>query len=75
MELTMQAQDDPTPWELPVPELNNKARETAETNLKGRGYFSQLGIVRRKPGKLAFSNIFISIITHDQSPPRCPRNT
>jgi len=41
MELTMALQDDPTPWER-VPE------ESSGTML-GRGDFSRLGIVRRKP--------------------------
>src|SRR5579871_3827988 len=53
MELVMQAQEDATPWELPqLPQghsegvLNSSAAE-----MKGRGHFSELGIVRRKPGK------------------------
>lgn len=47
MELTMEAQEDATPW----PEPANSAEESAieEKGLHGRGYFSQLGIVRRKP--------------------------
>lgn len=44
MELTMDAQEDPTPW----------ATSTSPTDghavLRGRGYFSELGVVRRKPG-------------------------
>jgi tRNA-specific adenosine deaminase 1 len=45
MELVMRAQEDPTPWDNP-PALDR----TADTGLMmGRGYFSQLGIVRRKP--------------------------
>lgn len=47
MELVMEAQDDPTPW--PVAVLD----EGASSNLLGRGSFSQLGIVRRKPCKHA----------------------
>lgn len=49
MELTMLAQEDATPWEQeslttePGPDL-------AVHVLKGRGFFSELGIVRRKPG-------------------------
>ena len=46
MELTMANQEDSTAWTLassPVGE--NTELET----LKGRGYFSELGIVRRKP--------------------------
>jgi tRNA-specific adenosine deaminase 1 len=45
MELIMALQDDPTPWEV-VPEENSDS-------LQGRGYFSRLGIVRRKPCKTA----------------------
>ena len=45
MELVMEAQDDPTPW--PV----NVSGERATSSLLGRGSFSQLGIVRRKPCK------------------------
>ncbi|KAL4974469.1 hypothetical protein BDW66DRAFT_161254 [Aspergillus desertorum] len=49
MELVMAAQDDPTPWALPDPgpALSN----TASPPLTGRGHFSQLGIVRRKPAR------------------------
>ncbi len=43
MELVMEAQDDPTPW--PVTAL----RGEATSSLLGRGSFSQLGVVRRKP--------------------------
>jgi tRNA-specific adenosine deaminase 1 len=43
MELIMALQDDPTPWKY-VPE------ESPDTML-GRGDFSRLGIVRRKPCK------------------------
>lgn len=48
MELTMLAQEDATPWErLPAtePGLGSFGHP-----LKGRGFFSELGIVRRKPG-------------------------
>ena len=44
MELTMNAQDDATPWAIEDASIH----ESSEV-LKGRGYFSQLGIVRRKP--------------------------
>ena len=47
MELVMEAQDDPTPWPVAVSD------EGASSNLLGRGSFSQLGIVRRKPCKQA----------------------
>lgn len=45
MELVMEAQDDPTPWPVAIPD------EGASSTLLGRGSFSQLGIVRRKPCK------------------------
>jgi tRNA-specific adenosine deaminase 1 len=41
MELVMNSQEDATPWENPP------------TDMPGRGGFSQLGVVRRKPGKQA----------------------
>ncbi|GAD91666.1 hypothetical protein PVAR5_0239 [Paecilomyces variotii No. 5] len=54
MELCMAAQEDPTPWELP-PKTDPKDEEpsttTAPTLLNGRGYFSNLGVVRRKPSR------------------------
>ena len=43
MELVMEAQQDPTPWPVAIPD------EQATSSLLGRGSFSQLGIVRRKP--------------------------
>jgi len=48
MELVMQEQDDATPWELP-PATANDEDQANEQPLRGRGYFSQLGIVRLKP--------------------------
>lgn len=45
MELVIEAQDDPTPW--PV----GTSSEKATLGLLGRGCFSQLGVVRRKPCK------------------------
>jgi tRNA-specific adenosine deaminase 1 len=45
MELVMNAQEDATPWELPA----HDDRTLEETPLRGRGYFSELGRVRRKP--------------------------
>ncbi|GKZ37965.1 hypothetical protein AbraIFM66950_009828 [Aspergillus brasiliensis] len=48
MELTMAAQDDPTPWEIP-PSQQNIEEEAGL--LSGRANFSQLGIVRRKPAR------------------------
>ena len=44
MELTMCEQADANPW----PVARNLAAD--DSKLKGRGYFSELGIVRRKPG-------------------------
>ena len=45
MELIMDQQEDPTPWRTPAKALGDRDSE----GLKGRGYFSDLGIVRRKP--------------------------
>ncbi|CAD6590746.1 MAG: hypothetical protein ASARMPREDX12_004715 [Alectoria sarmentosa] len=45
MELVMEAQENPTPW--PVTASN----EGYAASLLGRGSFSQLGIVRRKPAR------------------------
>jgi len=47
MELIMDAQKDATPW----PERSSSGTESFPEGdeLLGRGYFSQLGIVRRKP--------------------------
>ncbi|RAK86134.1 hypothetical protein BO79DRAFT_130046, partial [Aspergillus costaricaensis CBS 115574] len=45
MELTMAAQDDPTPWEI------TPSEEEEAGLLSGRANFSQLGIVRRKPAR------------------------
>jgi tRNA-specific adenosine deaminase 1 len=65
MELTMAAQEDSTPWALPTIDVlgmqqtsisNSSAAQslltTAPTQtLVGRGYFSHLGAVRRKPSR------------------------
>ncbi|KAH6697077.1 adenosine-deaminase [Plectosphaerella plurivora] len=52
MELTMAAQDDAAPWELPSTKQTNASEEpAADGTLLGRGYFSQLGVVRRKPAR------------------------
>lgn len=45
MELVMEAQDDPTPWPVTT------SGEETTSSLLGRGSFSQLGVVRRKPCK------------------------
>ncbi|KAL4995079.1 hypothetical protein BDV10DRAFT_203320 [Aspergillus recurvatus] len=53
MELVMAAQDDPTPWALPnTASTSNLTTDPLDTTLlSGRGHFSQLGIVRRKPAR------------------------
>ncbi|KAL5046190.1 hypothetical protein BDW71DRAFT_214712 [Aspergillus fruticulosus] len=51
MELVMAAQDDPTPWALPNTTSTSTAERSNTTLLSGRGHFSQLGIVRRKPAR------------------------
>ena len=48
MESIMGAQQDPTPW--PIQMDLRAAHQTGET-LQGRGYFSELGVVRRKPAR------------------------
>ncbi|KAF9895366.1 hypothetical protein FE257_000271 [Aspergillus nanangensis] len=51
MELCMASQDDATPWE---PNTHNTTPSPAPPDtemLDGRGYFSRLGIVRRKPAR------------------------
>ncbi|KFX99198.1 hypothetical protein O988_03991 [Pseudogymnoascus sp. VKM F-3808] len=47
MELTMAAQDDATPWAIPTP----ASPSATDSSMPGRGYFSNLGIVRRKPSR------------------------
>ncbi|KAH6710972.1 tRNA-specific adenosine deaminase [Leptodontidium sp. MPI-SDFR-AT-0119] len=52
MELTMAAQDDATPWDLPSKIHTPDDLSPAEPEvLHGRGYFSALGSVRRKPSR------------------------
>jgi tRNA-specific adenosine deaminase 1 len=63
MELTIAAQEDSTPWELPgvnesvssslhpLVSASKCSPPTPGALLKGRGYFSALGIVRRKPSR------------------------
>jgi len=53
MELVMQAQEDATPWELPIlpQERSERVSNNSAAEMKGRGFFSELGIVRRKPGR------------------------
>ncbi|KAG4033589.1 hypothetical protein MFRU_004g00940 [Monilinia fructicola] len=50
MELTMAAQEDPTPWDLPS--TADQGSETGNgTGLPGRANFQLLGRVRRKPSR------------------------
>lgn len=71
MELTMAAQEDATPWDLPPEATRPSPNATSaanpplspgtpiaessspalESQLHGRGYFSALGVVRRKPSR------------------------
>ncbi|KAH6630448.1 adenosine deaminase/editase [Chaetomium sp. MPI-SDFR-AT-0129] len=64
MELIMSSQNDATPWDIPLPpqppspspspstpQPPPQAQSPSPTPLLGRGYFSQLGIVRRKPSR------------------------
>lgn len=54
MELTMALQEDDSPWETPVsgtPDPESDSESTPKASLLGRGHFSKLGIVRRKPGR------------------------
>ena len=58
MELVMRGVDDATPW--PVTAMV-EGREEERGVLKGRGYFSELGIVRRKPGLCSHCNWIIVV--------------
>ncbi|KAH7158073.1 adenosine deaminase/editase [Dactylonectria estremocensis] len=50
MELTMAAQIDSSPWQAPVSrEPGSESR--SKGSLLGRGHFSELGIVRKKPSR------------------------
>lgn len=63
----MQAQEDPTPWL--IDELNSVAAQQVtditEPILHGRAFFSQLGIVRRKPCPFIFLRDTSSSPTYD----------
>ncbi|EFY97072.1 adenosine-deaminase (editase) domain protein [Metarhizium robertsii] len=50
MELIMAAQDDASPWDIPPSPVTTESDAIA-TSLPGRAYFSQLGVVRRKPAR------------------------
>ncbi|KAH8885714.1 hypothetical protein GQ53DRAFT_751065 [Thozetella sp. PMI_491] len=51
MELTMAAQEDASPWEVPPDAIPDPSCPDGAEALPGRAYFSQLGIVRRKPAR------------------------
>ncbi|KAI9720832.1 MAG: hypothetical protein M1812_002671 [Candelaria pacifica] len=57
MELTMEAQEDATPWPTPSSSSSitvnpsSPASAVPVAGLHGRGHFSSLGIVRRKPSR------------------------
>ncbi|KAK7962415.1 uncharacterized protein PG986_003240 [Apiospora aurea] len=51
MELTMAAQADATPWEVPSSPAAAEPTPTAAPLLPGRAYFQHLGVVRRKPAR------------------------
>ncbi|KAK3298529.1 adenosine deaminase/editase [Chaetomium fimeti] len=62
MELIMSSQEDATPWDTPAPlapspppppqqEQLEQPPPSSTPTLLGRGYFSHLGIVRRKPSR------------------------
>ena len=55
MELTMEAQDDATPWKARQVSGHSNVEDIAP--LLGRGYFSELGVVRRKPGRLLKAHV------------------
>ncbi len=66
----MAAQDDPTPWPV-EPDAADDGLEEAGT-LHGRGYFSKLGIVRRKPCPFVtvfFTHTFFRFLLDCLSPP------
>lgn len=48
MEIIMAAQDDSSPWDVPPAAADSMS---SQTELPGRAYFSQLGVVRRKPAR------------------------
>ncbi|CRK22865.1 hypothetical protein BN1723_012803 [Verticillium longisporum] len=51
MELTMATQEDASPWDAPVEAGEDATTTSADPSMPGRGFFSQLGIVRRKPAR------------------------
>ena len=59
MELTMSNQNDSSPWEVPV---QSSETSTPDIKLHGRGYFSELGVVRRKPCKSRFIALYPRVL-------------
>jgi tRNA-specific adenosine deaminase 1 len=52
MELIMAAQDDASPWDISLSTENVVSdNKDGEAPMPGRAYFSQLGVVRRKPAR------------------------
>src|SRR6187549_330039 len=51
MELTMAAQEDDSPWEPPPQPAIPQEAPNSDQSLPGRAFFSQLGVVRRKPAR------------------------
>lgn len=51
MELIMAAQEDATPWDIPPAATTISPEEPTAASLPGRGFFSELGVVRRKPAR------------------------
>ena len=62
MELVMRSQPDSTPWVPPA----------ADGTMYGRGYFSQLGRVRRKPGTSMRSSCYCSSLHSFAARPDAP---
>jgi tRNA-specific adenosine deaminase 1 len=52
MELVMRAQEDSTPWKILPTSASESDGPDPEAVMMGRGHFSRLGIVRRKPCKV-----------------------
>ena len=64
MELVMGAQEDASPWSVDA-----CARHDKPSEMLGHGNFSELGIVRRKPGMISISTsqLFSPLLTTDSS--------
>lgn len=61
MELTMGVQDDATPWEARPWSTDDDHKGK---HLLGRGYFSELGVVRRKPCRTRILHAVIASLCH-----------